>query len=123
MGTRVEKMHKRKTISAFKSRIKRVLFLVFLSGLFIASHAQNEPNPILPDTIFLTLGNDIEIYNDKGELIGISTLTAKEGQNLNFAIPIDDVLDGEEITFNISGSDTVTKATISKSNISAGILL
>jgi len=33
------------------------------------------------------------VVNDKGELIGISTLTAEEGQNLNFAIPIDDVLD------------------------------
>jgi tetratricopeptide (TPR) repeat protein len=32
------------------------------------------------------------IVNDKGELIGISTLTVKEGQNINFAIPIDDVL-------------------------------
>ena len=32
------------------------------------------------------------VVNDKGELIGISTLTAKEGQNLNFAIPIDEVL-------------------------------
>jgi tetratricopeptide (TPR) repeat protein len=31
------------------------------------------------------------VVNDKGELIGISTLTAKEGQNLNFAIPIDDI--------------------------------
>ena len=35
------------------------------------------------------------VVNDKGELIGISTLTAKEGQNLNFAIPIDAVLDVE----------------------------
>ncbi len=32
------------------------------------------------------------VVNDKGELLGISTLTAKEGQNLNFAIPIEDVL-------------------------------
>lgn len=35
------------------------------------------------------------VLNDKGELIGVSTLTAKEGQNLNFAIPIDDVLSVE----------------------------
>lgn len=35
------------------------------------------------------------VVNDKGELIGISTLTAKEGQNLNFAIPINDVLNVE----------------------------
>ena len=32
------------------------------------------------------------VVNDKGELIGISTLSATEGQNLNFAIPIKDVL-------------------------------
>jgi S1-C subfamily serine protease len=32
------------------------------------------------------------VVNDKGELIGISTLTMKEGQNLNFAIPINDIL-------------------------------
>ena len=32
------------------------------------------------------------VVNDKGELIGISTLTSKVGQNLNFAIPIDEVL-------------------------------
>ncbi len=35
------------------------------------------------------------VVNDKGELIGISTLTVKDGQNLNFAIPIDDVLNVE----------------------------
>ena len=35
------------------------------------------------------------VLNDKGELIGISTLTVKEGQNINFAIPIDDVLSVE----------------------------
>lgn len=32
------------------------------------------------------------VVNDKGELIGISTLTFKQGQNLNFAIPIEDIL-------------------------------
>jgi Tfp pilus assembly protein PilF len=32
------------------------------------------------------------VVNDKGELIGISTLSTKEGQNLNFVIPIDDVM-------------------------------
>ncbi|MBK7381579.1 MAG: tetratricopeptide repeat protein [Ignavibacteriales bacterium] len=35
------------------------------------------------------------VVNDKGELIGISTLTIKEGQNLNFAVPINDVLSVE----------------------------
>jgi len=32
------------------------------------------------------------IINARGELIGISTMTMKGGQNLNFAIPINDVL-------------------------------
>jgi tetratricopeptide (TPR) repeat protein len=32
------------------------------------------------------------VVNDKGELIGISALSAKEGQNINFAIPIDEIL-------------------------------
>ena len=31
------------------------------------------------------------VVNSKGELIGISTLTFTEGQNLNFAIPINDI--------------------------------
>jgi tetratricopeptide (TPR) repeat protein len=35
------------------------------------------------------------VLNDNGELIGISTLTIKDGQNLNFAIPIDEVLNIE----------------------------
>lgn len=35
------------------------------------------------------------IVNDEGELIGISTSTAEKGQNLNFAIPIDEVLSVE----------------------------
>jgi len=35
------------------------------------------------------------VVNEKGELIGISTLTVRDGQNLNFAIPIDDVLSVE----------------------------
>jgi len=35
------------------------------------------------------------VVNDNGELIGISTLTVSDGQNLNFAIPIDDVLNVE----------------------------
>ena len=35
------------------------------------------------------------VVNDKGELIGISTFTIKGGQNINFAVPIDDVLNVE----------------------------
>jgi tetratricopeptide (TPR) repeat protein len=35
------------------------------------------------------------VLNDKGELIGISTLTVRDGQNLNFAIPIDEVMSVE----------------------------
>lgn len=32
------------------------------------------------------------VVNSKGELIGISTLSVKGGQNLNFAIPVNDIL-------------------------------
>lgn len=32
------------------------------------------------------------VLNDRGELIGISTSTISDGQNLNFAIPIDEIL-------------------------------
>lgn len=35
------------------------------------------------------------VVNDKGELIGISTFTVTDGQNLNFAIPIDEALNVE----------------------------
>jgi len=35
------------------------------------------------------------VVNDKGELIGISTLTITDGQNLNFAIPIEEILEVE----------------------------
>jgi len=35
------------------------------------------------------------VVNSKGELIGISTYTVKEGQNINFAIPINDIMDVE----------------------------
>jgi len=44
------------------------------------------------------------IVNDKGELIGISTLTIKEGQNLNFAIPIDVVLSVEISSYSKNDS-------------------
>jgi hypothetical protein len=42
------------------------------------------------------------VVNNKGELIGISTFTIKEGQNLNFAIPINDVL---EVKIDSYGKD------------------
>lgn len=40
------------------------------------------------------------VVNSKGELIGISTLTLKEGQNLNFAIPINDIMQVSLGSFN-----------------------
>jgi len=42
---------------------KNILFLV-LSMIHLFTFAQNEPNPILPDTLFLALGNSLELYND-----------------------------------------------------------
>lgn len=44
------------------------------------------------------------VVNDKGELIGISTSTMKEGQNLNFAIPINDVLRVETSSYGLDNS-------------------
>ena len=44
------------------------------------------------------------IVNGKGELIGISTLTIKEGQNLNFAIPIDVILSVEISSYSKNDS-------------------
>ncbi len=32
------------------------------------------------------------VFNSRGELIGISNMSMEEGQNLNFAIPIDDIM-------------------------------
>lgn len=40
------------------------IVLLFLGAFQISVYSQNEPNPILPDTIFISLGNTIEIYND-----------------------------------------------------------
>ena len=40
------------------------------------------------------------VVNSKGELIGISTLTFKEGQNLNFAIPINDIFSLKTGSYN-----------------------
>lgn len=44
------------------------------------------------------------VVNDKGELIGISTLSLKEGQNLNFAIPINDILSVEINSYSKNNS-------------------
>jgi len=47
------------------------------------------------------------VVNDKCELIGISTLTVSDGQNLNFAIPIDEVLNVEIGSYGENNSFTV----------------
>lgn len=39
------------------------------------------------------------VINSKGELIGISSMGMKEGQNLNFAIPINEVFDIHQTTY------------------------
>jgi tetratricopeptide (TPR) repeat protein len=61
-----------------------------ISGL--RSYEESEKNFIQITASISAGSSGGAIVNDKGELIGISTLTAKEGQNLNFAIPIDAVL-------------------------------
>ena len=49
------------------------------------------------------------VVNSKGELIGISSLSATDGQNLNFAIPVNDVLkiyNGKDVEKNqLSSAD------------------
>lgn len=44
------------------------------------------------------------IVNNRGELIGISTLTINDGQNLNFAIPINEALSVEISSYNKNDS-------------------
>lgn len=43
------------------------------------------------------------VVNEKGELIGISTATFEDGQNLNFAIPIDEILTVKKSNLSIEG--------------------
>lgn len=58
------------------------------------------------------------VVNDKGELIGISTLTVEKGQNLNFAIPINDILN---VDISSYGKDDTYKdfELLSKGNYAA----
>lgn len=64
-----------------------------ISGL--RSYEENQRNFIQITASISAGSSGGAIVNDKGELIGISTLTVKEGQNLNFAIPIDEILSVE----------------------------
>lgn len=41
-----------------------MLLLLLLTPLNFIAYPQYEPNPILPDTLFVALGNRVEIYND-----------------------------------------------------------
>lgn len=49
------------------------------------------------------------VINTKGELIAITTLTVTKGQNLNFAIPVNDILELYKNTSNKQSNSTVTK--------------
>jgi len=46
------------------SKCKHLLLLLLFSTLSYFAYSQHEPNPILPDTLFVALGNRIEIFND-----------------------------------------------------------
>lgn len=48
----------------FQKIIRRNIILLIFSLIQFSAFAQNEPNPILPDTLFLAQGNSIELYND-----------------------------------------------------------
>lgn len=56
------------------------------------------------------------VVNSMGELIGISTFTVKDGQNLNFAIPIDEVLKMEKAIFQNSNGYQKISNLIKKAN-------
>jgi S1-C subfamily serine protease len=51
------------------------------------------------------------VVNSRGELIGISTYTVAEGQNINFAIPIKDIMEVEIKPFVIS-EDEINEETV-----------
>ena len=50
-------------LKLWKSLRRNILFLV-LYLVHLCAFTQSEPNPILPDTLFLALGNSLELYND-----------------------------------------------------------
>jgi tetratricopeptide (TPR) repeat protein len=56
------------------------------------------------------------VVNSKGEVIGVATLIAKSGQNINFAIPADKVLALKEIAISINLSEYLVQIKTSDVN-------
>lgn len=54
------------------------------------------------------------VVNSRGELIGISTYTVAEGQNLNFAIPINDIMDVEIKPFVKMENNSIESTVVQK---------
>ena len=62
-------------------------------GIISGLRSYNENRNLIQITASISEGSSGgAVVNEEAELIGMSTATIKEGQNLNFAIPIDDIL-------------------------------
>jgi tetratricopeptide (TPR) repeat protein len=56
----------------------------------IVSQLRGGPPPIIQTTVAISQGSSGGgLFNDQGELVGIMTFQLKEGQNLNFALPVE----------------------------------
>ncbi len=66
----------------------------------IVSQLRGGPPPLIQTTVAISPGSSGGgLFNDQGELVGIMTFQLKEGQNLNFALPVEWVnqVDGKKI--------------------------
>ena len=56
----------------------------------IVSQLRGGPPPLIQTTVAISPGSSGGgLFNDQGELVGITTFYLKEGQNLNFALPVE----------------------------------
>lgn len=56
----------------------------------IVSQLRGGPPPLIQTTVAISPGSSGGgLFNDQGELVGIMTFQLKEGQNLNFAVPVE----------------------------------
>ncbi len=56
----------------------------------IVSQLRGGPPPLIQTTVAISPGSSGGgLFNTEGELVGITTFYLKEGQNLNFALPVE----------------------------------
>jgi tetratricopeptide (TPR) repeat protein len=66
----------------------------------IVSQLRGGPPPLIQTTVAISPGSSGGgLFNAQGELVGITTLQIKEGQNLNFALPVELLEDQSSFTF------------------------